>query len=71
VAICSIHVIGEQMDEEMEQKMSELTMEQKTSNMNKLNESSHELVTCGPTTEFGEFIQRHHCIRDRKTHSQL
>jgi len=55
----------------MEQKMSELTMKQTTSNMNKLNESSHELVTCGPTTEFDEFIRRHHCIRDRKIHSQL
>jgi len=72
VTVCSIHVIGEQMDEEMEQKMSELTIEQKmsgltieqkTSNMNKLNENSHEPMTCWPTIEFCEFIRCHHCIK--------
>jgi hypothetical protein len=30
-----------------------------------------EPVTRGPTNDFSEFIQRHHCIRDRETHSQL
>jgi hypothetical protein len=36
-----------------------------------LNESL-ELVTPGATNYFSEFIQLyHHCIRDRKTHSQL
>jgi hypothetical protein len=64
----------------MEQKMSELTIEQKTngptieqktSNMNKLNENTHEPGTCRPTIEFSEFIRCHHCIRDRKTYSQL
>lgn len=30
-----------------------------------------ELVTPKPTSEFIEFIQCHHCIRDKETHSQL
>ncbi|GLT53669.1 hypothetical protein SLA2020_269260 [Shorea laevis] len=30
-----------------------------------------EPVTPGATNEFSEFIRRHHCIRDRETHSQL
>jgi hypothetical protein len=55
----------------MEQKLSELATEQKTSNMNQLNESTHKSMTCGPTIEFSEFIQRHHCIRDRKTYFPL
>jgi hypothetical protein len=30
-----------------------------------------EPVTSRPTNYFSEFIQRHHCIRDQETHSQL
>jgi hypothetical protein len=30
-----------------------------------------EPVTSGPTNDFMEFIQSHHCIRDTETHSQL
>ncbi|XP_062147824.1 uncharacterized protein LOC133856792 [Alnus glutinosa] len=30
-----------------------------------------EPVTSGPTNDFREFIQSHHCIRDTETHSQL
>jgi len=28
-----------------------------------------EPVASGTTNDFSEFIQRHHCIRDRETHS--